>query len=502
MSSLPPRTTHPRLLCHEMSHQWLGNLATPYSFDELWLKESTARLLEYMAIDALDHQGRAPGSAWPLFLTEVMYMAMQADAASGSHAVVQKHNGDLARIAESFDVITYGKGASLLRMLREHLGPEAFVAGIRRFLRTHLYASASTQDLWAALQEEAAAAEVVSVAELMEPWLMRPGCLALRVRLRQDGAGGPQLLLWQEPFRLLGEHAQARAVVGVPDGPTAGVKERRIPLKLRVGSGGGGGGASHTLSVWVGEGAPVEVDLGPYVGRGEPWLCVNHSHAGYFVTLYEGDGAWAAARRALEGGRLGDVEKTGLVCDLMLASHAEQRGGGVGGGAELGRLLEVVALLDRGGERGRTAWATAQTFVWEVRMRGVLGRLEEALALDSRLAADTPLPAAATAASLGPSCVGVGLGAVVVEAEGLREEVGDRSRWVEGALAAARVQGADEGHLEEAAIKLRGILERVGRLCSRVQAARHCVSGAVAGLVGDQPPVAMPAVRERTSVCT
>jgi aminopeptidase N len=42
-----------RLLCHEVSHQWFGDLVTPLSFDELWLKESTARLFEVRKIDIL-----------------------------------------------------------------------------------------------------------------------------------------------------------------------------------------------------------------------------------------------------------------------------------------------------------------------------------------------------------------------------------------------------------------------------------------------------------------
>lgn len=28
-----------RLICHEVCHQWYGDIVTPQSFDELWLKE-------------------------------------------------------------------------------------------------------------------------------------------------------------------------------------------------------------------------------------------------------------------------------------------------------------------------------------------------------------------------------------------------------------------------------------------------------------------------------
>ena len=38
---------------------------TPLSFDELWLKESTARLFEYIAVDAMEPSWHI----WPNFVT-------------------------------------------------------------------------------------------------------------------------------------------------------------------------------------------------------------------------------------------------------------------------------------------------------------------------------------------------------------------------------------------------------------------------------------------------
>jgi aminopeptidase N len=55
------------LLCHEISHQWLGGITSPRSFDLLWMKEATARLLEYTAVSSL-----FPGwRMWPNFINEV-----------------------------------------------------------------------------------------------------------------------------------------------------------------------------------------------------------------------------------------------------------------------------------------------------------------------------------------------------------------------------------------------------------------------------------------------
>ena len=50
-----------------------------------------------------------------------------------------------------FDVITYEKGAALVRMLEQYLGAEAFRAGVRLYLRRHAHANTVTADLWDAL---------------------------------------------------------------------------------------------------------------------------------------------------------------------------------------------------------------------------------------------------------------------------------------------------------------------------------------------------------------
>ena len=76
----------------------------------------------------------------------------QADSQEDSHPVVQQHNGNIASIIESFDTITYCKGASVLRMLSHCVGPDRFLEGIGAFVVTHQYGCATQEDLWKAVQ--------------------------------------------------------------------------------------------------------------------------------------------------------------------------------------------------------------------------------------------------------------------------------------------------------------------------------------------------------------
>ena len=70
-----------------------------------------------------------------------------------------------------FDVLTYEKGASVLRMLEQHIGPTVFRDGVRDYLRAHAYGNADTNDLWVSLGKIAKQ----PVPELMNGWIFQPG---------------------------------------------------------------------------------------------------------------------------------------------------------------------------------------------------------------------------------------------------------------------------------------------------------------------------------------
>jgi len=70
-----------------------------------------------------------------------------------------------------FDLLTYEKGASVLRMLEQHLGGELFRDGVRLYLERHRFGNAETTDLWKALGEAAR----LPIPDVMDGWIFRPG---------------------------------------------------------------------------------------------------------------------------------------------------------------------------------------------------------------------------------------------------------------------------------------------------------------------------------------
>jgi puromycin-sensitive aminopeptidase len=96
--------------------------------------------------------------------------------------------------AGMFDVLTYEKGASVLRMLEQYLGAEAFRDGIRLYLRRHQYANAETTDLWDALEDSTEQ----PVRALMDTWIFQPGFPLIQVEKSGNG-----LLVSQKIFRYI-----------------------------------------------------------------------------------------------------------------------------------------------------------------------------------------------------------------------------------------------------------------------------------------------------------
>src|SRR5260370_17618133 len=70
-----------------------------------------------------------------------------------------------------FDILTYEKGAAVLRMLEQFLGAENFRRGISLYLNKHKYANAETTDLWDALEESTHE----PVRTLMDSWIFQQG---------------------------------------------------------------------------------------------------------------------------------------------------------------------------------------------------------------------------------------------------------------------------------------------------------------------------------------
>ena len=93
-----------------------------------------------------------------------------------------------------FDILTYEKGAAVVRMLEQHLGEGPFRSGIRRYMRQHAYGNAETTDLWDAIEAEMASTpNAVPARQIMDSWIFQGGFPVVAVDLAPNGT---TLTLW------------------------------------------------------------------------------------------------------------------------------------------------------------------------------------------------------------------------------------------------------------------------------------------------------------------
>lgn len=175
------------VIAHELAHQWFGDLVTMKWWDDLWLNESFANMMEYVAIDAIEPDWHI----WEMFQTADVPAALQRDAVDGVQSVhVEVHNP--AEIDALFDsAIVYAKGARMLVMVRALLGDDALRKGLKQYFEAHEYGNATGADLWSALGD----ASGVQVGEIMNSWLEQPGYPVVTAAVE-----GGQLKLTQQQF--------------------------------------------------------------------------------------------------------------------------------------------------------------------------------------------------------------------------------------------------------------------------------------------------------------
>ncbi|KPI87559.1 puromycin-sensitive aminopeptidase-like protein metallo-peptidase Clan MA(E) Family M1 [Leptomonas seymouri] len=119
-TSLERRQRITRLIGHETCHQWFGNWISVEWWNCLWLKEGMCRYLEYFFVNA----AFPSWGLWNEFLAVTMNDALLADADPIKTHPVDCCNSAPRRIYDSFDTISYGKGACVLRMMFSIIGTE------------------------------------------------------------------------------------------------------------------------------------------------------------------------------------------------------------------------------------------------------------------------------------------------------------------------------------------------------------------------------------------
>ncbi|KAL5290109.1 NPEPPS family protein [Megaselia abdita] len=280
---------------HEIAHQWFGNLVTMEWWTHLWLNEGYASFVEFLCVNHLFPEY----DIWTQFVTDMYTKALELDALQNSHPI-EVEVGHPTEIDEIFDEISYNKGASIIRMLHNYLGDEAFRKGMNVYLTRHQYGNTSTENLWKALEE--GSGSDMRIEPIMSTWVKQKGYPVISVSCKQH-ENKRHLKISQEKFIADGSKPDSEYFWMVP----ITISTAQDPSKIEK---------SFILET---KNAEVVIDNLP----SEKWIKLNPGTVSYYRTRYTTDMLLQFVP-AIRDMTLPPLDRLGLIDDAFALVQAGQ----------------------------------------------------------------------------------------------------------------------------------------------------------------------------------
>ncbi|WP_347173630.1 M1 family metallopeptidase [Polaribacter uvawellassae] len=155
-----------KLIAHETSHMWFGDLVTMKWFNDVWMKEVFANFMADKIMNPVfpdvNHGLQFAMTHYPSAYSE--------DRTQGTNAIRQ----DLANLKNAgslYGRIIYNKAPIMMRQLESILGKEAFKSGIQEYIKTYANSNADWNELVTILDEKSPQ----NIKEWSEVWVNSSG---------------------------------------------------------------------------------------------------------------------------------------------------------------------------------------------------------------------------------------------------------------------------------------------------------------------------------------
>ncbi|XWS70218.1 hypothetical protein CRYUN_Cryun03dG0029700 [Craigia yunnanensis] len=282
------------VVAHELEHQWFGNLVTMEWWTDLWLNEGFATWMSYLAKDKLFPEWKI----WTQFFDHESSEGLRLDGLAESHAIEVEVN-HASEIDEIFDIISYKKGASIIRMLRDYVGGQRFQNSLATYIKRHAWSNARTEDLWAAIKEGCDE----PVNKIMNSWTKQKGYPVVSVKMKSQ-----TLEIEQSQFLYSGSRGDGQWIIpmtfccGKYDGRKSFLLEKK----------------SETYDI-----NGFFSDTHKSSDPAHSWIKFNVEQTGFFRVKYD-EGLAAKLRCAIENKYLSVTDRLGILDDSFALCTACQ----------------------------------------------------------------------------------------------------------------------------------------------------------------------------------
>ncbi|MCS7093837.1 MAG: M1 family metallopeptidase [Candidatus Aenigmarchaeota archaeon] len=254
------------IISHELVHQWFGNLVTLKSWDDLWLNESFATYLAFLMVDKIYPKEKI----FRDFFIDDFLGSISADSLLSTHPIKYKVKRK-EEVEQIFDSISYGKGASVLRMLASYFGEEKFRGILTKYLEENKFSNVDEKDFIKFLGNEGG---------LVKSWIFNKGHPVVFLKFKKGG-----FVLEQKRFSFLNKNF--KQLWKIPIFVKTNFGEKKLILDKKS----------------------IKVDLNK-----DEFLFLNQNSSGYYHVFYDKALLKEVFRKK---DRLNEFEKTILVNDYF-----------------------------------------------------------------------------------------------------------------------------------------------------------------------------------------
>ncbi|WP_291151372.1 M1 family aminopeptidase [Flavobacterium sp. UBA7680] len=166
-----------KLIAHETSHMWFGDLVTMKWFDDVWMKEVFANFMADKIMNPIfpkvNHNLQ--------FFTAHYGNAFAEDRSLGTHPIKQ-HLENLKDAGSLYGAIIYNKAPIMMRQLEASMGAAAFQKGIEKYIKKYANDNAD----WNNLVEILDAETPLDMKKWSEVWVNKSGRAIFTDKIEYD----------------------------------------------------------------------------------------------------------------------------------------------------------------------------------------------------------------------------------------------------------------------------------------------------------------------------
>ncbi len=252
------RRSYASVAAHELAHQWFGDLVTTAWWNDIWLNEAFATWMEQKLIAEWKPEWKSRVGD----VEEKLYAEREDSLISARkirQEIISKDD-----ISNAFDGITYQKGAAVIGMFENWVGPEPFRKGVQSYLKQYAFRNATAPEFLDAVSS----VSKKNLAQAFSTFLNQAGVPLVSAEL-DCKSGSPVLRLQQERYLPLGSKGSTE-------------QQWQIPVCVRYGTGDSG---QRECTLFTGAKADLKLK-----GNGCPtWVQVNDNAVGYYRVNYHGN---------------------------------------------------------------------------------------------------------------------------------------------------------------------------------------------------------------------